>query len=101
MAKQRTDDPVAGFFAKAAQAVAEATHGAIPDIRQKLVEEAWFGRSVTQSEQDVSARLGWTQPAATAPEHAWDDLRKRLAQERGHQPEREVEHGHDFEDGRG
>ena len=97
MPRQRNDDPVARFFAKAAEAMAEVTHGAIPDIRQKLVEEGWFGRQVTQSEQNLSAQLGWTRPAGEVPERAWDALCKRLEQERGAKPEREPEHDHDLE----
>ena len=102
MAPPPKDDPVAQFFAKAAEAVGEVTHGAITDVRQKLIQEAWFGRQVTQGEQDVSARLGWTQaqapaPAAAAsPEGAWNDLCGRLAKERSQTPEREPEHDHDF-----
>ena len=92
-------DPVAGFFAQVAAALGEVTRGAIPDIRQKLVEEAWFGRSVTQGEPepDMSVKLGWTQPRGDTPQQAWDDLCKRLEQERGHQPAREPAHDHDLE----
>lgn len=38
---------------------------AIADIRQKLVEEPWFGRSGTLSngmEPSMSETLGWTMP---------------------------------------
>jgi hypothetical protein len=95
----RNGDPVEGFFAKVAEALAEVTHGAMTDIRQKLVEEAWFGRPVTQGEPetDMSVKLGWTQPRADTPQQAWDDLRTRIDQERGHQPERDTAHDHDFE----
>jgi hypothetical protein len=96
MAGRPKDDPVAQFFAKAAEAVGEVTRGAIPDIRHKLVDEAWFGRRAYQGEQDMSARLGWTKPDAEAPGQAWDDLCKRLEQERGAKTERETEHDHDF-----
>ena len=100
MALRPKNDPVASFLAKVADVAAEVTHGAIPDIRQKLVEEAWFGRSVTQGEQDMSVRLGWSTASTDQKAAAWDNLCDRLAKERGTSPGREPDHDHELGDDR-
>lgn len=90
-------DRVAQFFAKAAEAVSEVSQGAMTDIRQKLVEEPWFGRAVTgEPEPSMSEKLGWTEPGQGTKAKAWDALCDRLAKERGHQPEPDPAHDHDI-----
>ncbi|MFT4075632.1 MAG: hypothetical protein QM647_08860 [Asticcacaulis sp.] len=43
----------------------EAFEAAIGDIRQKLVEEAWFGRTVTERPADAPPVVtGWDMPRA-------------------------------------
>ena len=59
-------DPVAAFFAKVAEISADVAErgGGMADIRQKLVEEPWFGRVVTaQREPGMAEKLGWDVPA--------------------------------------
>jgi hypothetical protein len=86
MAGKREFDPVAVFFAKAAEAVA--------DIRHKLVEEPWFGREVTPDQPaSVSDQLGWTKPEPTA----WDRLCTRVLADRGHEDPVEPAHDHEIE----
>lgn len=92
------EDPVAAFFAKAAEIAAEvgARGGGMADIRQKLVEEPWFGRTTAAKyEPGMAEQMGWETPGAEVP--AWDALCNRLEKERGTQPEREVEHDRDFD----
>lgn len=40
--------------------LSEAIGSAVDDVRQKLIEEAWFGRPVAAGEQrPISVQLGW------------------------------------------
>lgn len=94
------EDPVAAFFAKAAEVAAEVGQrgGGLADIRQKLVEEPWFGRATSaQREPSMAESLGWETPGERTPEQAWDALCGQLEKERGHQPERAVEHDHEVD----
>lgn len=82
MDKRRNPDPVADFFAEA-----------VTDIRQKLVEEPWFGRRVTGPAQGhdltTAEQLGWTQ--RETPSDYWDKLTKGLEAERNQIRDREPE----------
>lgn len=94
------EDPVTAFFARAAEIAAEVGErgGGLADVRQKLVEEPWFGRAVTaEHEPGMAEKLGWETSKETTPGQAWEALCGRLEKERGHQPERAVEHDHDFD----
>jgi hypothetical protein len=68
------------WLTKIGEGFGEVTHGAVSDIRHKLVEEAWFGRAVTPERRDLTG---------------WETLCDRLAQERGHAPDHAREHEHD------
>lgn len=60
----------------------EVFGSAMPDIRRKLIDEAWFGRRTAASDspwrEKGDERLGWEQPAARehapdrAPQHDFD-----------------------------
>jgi len=55
---------------------------AVADIRQKLVEEPWFGRAVTPAngmEPSLSETLGWTLPGN--PERGLDAALDAMRQE--------------------
>jgi hypothetical protein len=96
MVGARETDPLASFFARAAEAASDVGKGAISDIRNKLVEESWFGR-VTNDKPGMAEQLGWSTPEGKV--QAWDALRERLAGERGPQPDRPHEQEHDRDPG--
>lgn len=76
------DSPVATFNDKVAAALAEVTQGALADIRQKVVEEPWFGKAVApDAKPHMAVQLGWVQPGGgkADPPKEWNDLCDRLA----------------------
>lgn len=96
MAKSPGNDPLANFFAKASEAMAEVTHGAVADIRTKLIDEAWFGRPAdTASERSMAEQLGWAKPGESTEVRAWNGLTDQLAKERASRAEQAPDHDHD------
>ena len=96
MAKSPASDPITQFFAKASQALDEVTHGAVADIRTKLIDEAWFGRPAdTASERSMAEQLGWAKPGESTEVRAWNELSDELAKERAARAKQDPEHDHD------
>lgn len=65
-----------------AKSFADGFAAAVADVRQRLVEEGWFGRAVTPKSQTITLgagpeqspgeRLGWVQPGETeGTEKGW------------------------------
>lgn len=83
----KNQDPVSAFFAKAAAMASEVGErgGGLADIRQKLVEEPWFGRAVTAD------------PANDDKKAHWNALHEQLAGERGTVSQQEPERDHERE----
>lgn len=82
MSERTGKNPLQEFLARIAKGFADVGHGAMTDMRQKVVEEGWFGRAVTPEQRD---RAGW------------DALCDRFTKERGYQPERAQERDHDLD----
>ena len=98
MAKSPANDPIAHFFAKASQALNEVTHGAVADIRTKLIDEAWFGRPAdTASERSMAEQLGWVKPGESSEVRAWNELSDQIAKERASRADQAPEHDHGHE----
>ena len=69
----------------------EAFGKAVSDVREKLVEEPWFGRPVTKGHEgtrSMAEALGWEEPKAR-------DVQRTHDEEQDHEHDRE--HGHDID----
>ena len=93
--------------------LAQSFGQAITDIREKVVEEGWFGRTTGPQErmsQGMGEFFGQAHHSTESPgisastEHvapeaapakspmSWEEIRAKMAQDHGYQPERDIDH---------